>query len=235
MNVWVEKVRHMSHYEYIMSQNLLDSGRVNQKQRTRRALIDAADAFLRRGIIPTIDELTTAAMVSRATFYRYYSGVDALILELTPTERSISAKDVLLDAGGAPADERATRVHDALFDMIARNEARFRFRYRMSLERTPGDGPIARDAGRTALIEEALGPLAPGLDDEEYDRLVYALTAMTGIESFIALRDVCGLEPEEAAKIMRWAVRTIVRSVMGRGRRGAHVQEKDSDPTGGPR
>jgi AcrR family transcriptional regulator len=208
-----------------MSRKGLETGRIKQKQRTRKALLDAADELLRRGITPTIEEVTAAAMVSRATFYRYFDGVEALVLAMAPVERTVRSDDVLSNAGGARADERVVRVYDALFDMIVRNEPRLRFELKSSLERMPDAGLIRQRFDRTSLIEDALEPIGGRLDDTSYDRLVYALTALTGIETYVALRDVCGLEPDDAGKVVRWATRVLVEGAVEGGRREAAVDD----------
>jgi len=60
-------------------------GRANQKRRTRQALIDATLALRDEGRNPTFAEAAERALVSRATAYRYFSSIEALISE-TATE-----------------------------------------------------------------------------------------------------------------------------------------------------
>ena len=48
---------------------------------------------------------------------------------------------------------------------------------------------------------------------------------MTGIESLVVLRDVCGLEHPEARGTMGWAVRTLVEAALREG----EVTEAPSD------
>jgi predicted transcriptional regulator YheO len=55
------------------------SHRANQKRRTQQALRDAALALFDAGQRPTLQEIADKAMVSRATVYRYFSSVEALI------------------------------------------------------------------------------------------------------------------------------------------------------------
>ena len=82
--------------------NVEVTGRVNQKARTRQAIVRAAGALLARGEKPSLDEIAAEARVSRATAYRYFPGLDALLSE--------AAVDLLVPApedlfgSGAPSD-----------------------------------------------------------------------------------------------------------------------------------
>ena len=48
------------------------TGRTAQKNRTRKALIDAARALIVSGITPTVEDAAAAASISRTTAYRYF-------------------------------------------------------------------------------------------------------------------------------------------------------------------
>src|SRR4051812_42600556 len=63
------------------SRTNLQAGRANQKQRTYQALLDAALGLSDAGQQPTLRDIANKAMVSRATAYRYFPSVDALIHE----------------------------------------------------------------------------------------------------------------------------------------------------------
>jgi methylphosphotriester-DNA--protein-cysteine methyltransferase len=55
--------------------------RPGQRQRTRKDLLQAASRLLKEGRRPSLDEVAEAASVSRATAYRYFPGMEALLLE----------------------------------------------------------------------------------------------------------------------------------------------------------
>lgn len=56
-------------------------GRPNQKQRTRKDLLDAAARLMKQGRKAGLEEIAEEALVSRATAYRYFPSVEALLLE----------------------------------------------------------------------------------------------------------------------------------------------------------
>ena len=62
-------------------------GRVNQKARTREALIAAARDLLARGVLPTMEGAAAAAAISRTTAYRYFPTTRALLVATYPHSR----------------------------------------------------------------------------------------------------------------------------------------------------
>jgi AcrR family transcriptional regulator len=49
-----------------------ETGRVNQKRRTRAAIVESAKELLQQGTTPTVAQAAEAALVSRTTAYRYF-------------------------------------------------------------------------------------------------------------------------------------------------------------------
>ncbi|MDT2009052.1 TetR/AcrR family transcriptional regulator [Rhodococcus opacus] len=99
----------------------LTKGRVKQKLRTRRALVEAAKDIAREGRSLTIAEVAEVAEVSAATAYRYFSSPDQLILEIAIG----SAGDLVADLPDDPATRLAT-VIDRLCDAQFSDEAVWR-------------------------------------------------------------------------------------------------------------
>ena len=129
--------------------NVEVTGRVNQKARTRQAIVRAAGALLARGEKPSLDEIAAEARVSRATAYRYFPGLDALLSE--------AAVDLLVPApedlfgSGAPSDafERLSLVEETFDRACHEREAALRLMLARMLERsvrqTPGDPPLRQN------------------------------------------------------------------------------------------
>ena len=57
------------------------TGRDRQKSRTRRQILEAAARLMQERRALTLEEIADAAQVSRATAYRYFPGLDALLAE----------------------------------------------------------------------------------------------------------------------------------------------------------
>lgn len=191
--------------------------RDKQKARTRAAIVRAAGALLRKGGKPSLDEIAEEAGVSRATAYRYFPGLDALLSEAAVDLLVPQIDEVL--GSGAPADpfERIALV-DETFDKVCRGgEVPLRLMLARILERSvesgPDDPPL-RQNRRRPLIEQALAPLAPRLGKARLERLANALTMVIGTEGFIALNDVAGLAPDEAREVRRWTIDALVAAAL---------------------
>lgn len=199
-----------------MSSESKTGERLGQKLRTRASLLRAARELVVQGQAPTVAEVADAAMVSRATAYRYFPTQEALLVEVpldeaAPTVASLFGAD-------APADpeDRVALVQNALYDLTRDHDAEFRLFLRASLTRplqdADGTGDPHRGARRTALLAEALAPLSNELTTEEIERLRMALAILVGGESMIVLSDVLRLEHNDAREIGEWAVRQMVRA-----------------------
>jgi AcrR family transcriptional regulator len=177
--------------------------------------LDAARSLVADGGEPTIAEVADAAMVSRATAYRYFPTQEALLVEV-PLDEAAPTVGSLFGAGAPDdAEDRAALVQNALYDLARDNEAQFRIFLRASLTRALRDsdgGDPFRGARRTALLAEALAPLSDELTAHEIDRLIAALSMLVGMESMVVLHDVLRLEHNEARELGEWAVRQMVRA-----------------------
>ena len=197
-----------------MSRADLATGRAGQKNRTRRALLDAAAALMAEGTEPAIEAVAERAGVSRATAYRYFASAEALALEATLD----SSLDVEVSPDGWPDDpaERTARVQRRLHAHAREHEAQLRLFLASALRLQVESGGEAevRMGRRLPMLEAALAPVRDALGPEAYDRLVCALVPLLGIDALVALRDICGLPYEEADDVMGWAVRTLVAAAL---------------------
>ena len=204
-----------------MTEAWQQQGRINQKRRTRATILATAVELLEQGQRPTVAEVADAALVSRATAYRYFPTQEYLLFEAA-LESTRSDIDQELEENTLPEDPEARleMLIDALQKRIIDKEAAFRTMLRLSLEQSAEveeqyDGESRpsrlRGGGRVRWIEKALAPVEGRFEEPHFRRLVVALSLCMGIEALIVLRDVCALEPEEAEEVSRWAARTLLR------------------------
>jgi AcrR family transcriptional regulator len=189
-------------------------GRPNQKSRTRKDLLQAASRLMKQGRKPSLDEVAAEALVSRATAYRYFPRVEALLIEAA-LDVAIPEPDELL-RGQSPDDPiaRLERVDAALHEMIVANEPQLRTMLIHSLERGI-DGAAeaslpARQNRRTPLIEAALEPTRKQFKPADLKTLTKALALVIGTEGMMVCKDVLQLDDAEARKVKRWAIRALV-------------------------
>lgn len=189
--------------------------RSNQKRRTRKALLEAASTLMRQGHRPTLEEVAEAALVSRATAYRYFPNVEALLVEAALDVATPDPGEILRDAGADPV-VRLERVDAALDALLSQNEAQFRtmLAYSMAQAVEEGNDPNlpARQNRRSPLIAAALEPAAAELDPAARDKLAKALAVLIGTESMVVFKDVLRLAPDEAREVKRWAIRALVQA-----------------------
>jgi len=193
--------------------------RVNQRLRTRKELLLAAQRLLKQGRTPNIAEIAEAALVSRATAYRYFPTVDALLVE-APLDAAVPTAETIFvnDSARDPAD-RVDRAEAALHEIVYRNEAQLRLMLAGTLTRkpgVPGDEPAGprRQNRRTDLITAALAPVRGSFVRPAYRRLCAALAIIFGTEGMIVCQDVLQIEPAEARRVKSWAVRTLVNAAL---------------------
>ena len=160
-----------------------DTGRPNQRSRTRKDLLRAAARLMKHGQNPSLEEVATEALVSRATAYRYFPSVEAL----------------LVDA--------------ALHDMILANEPALRTMLAHALQRglrgDDADHP-RRQNRRSPLIEAALEPARKQFKPAALATLSKALALIVGPEGVVVCKDVLQLDDAEARKVKRWAIQAMV-------------------------
>ncbi|HVY83902.1 MAG TPA: helix-turn-helix domain-containing protein [Caulobacterales bacterium] len=189
--------------------NRRSPGREKQRLRTRKAILEAAARLLKRGATPTLEDVAEEALVSRATAYRYFPSVEALLIE---TAIDVAVPDPHALFAGDTRDDPVTRVtaaNDALDDMMRDNEHTLRLMLAQSVARGATDAP-PRQNRRIPLIETALAPARDRFGPSDYKRLTQALALILGTEGMIVFKDVLQLDDAEARKTKRWAIRALI-------------------------
>jgi len=198
----------------VSARGIEPAGRPNQRRRTRKDLLQAASTLMKQGRNPSLEDVAGEALVSRATAYRYFPSVEALLLEASLDVEVPDAGDVLK---GMPADDavaRVERVEAALGDMITANEPKLRMMLVQSLQlgleadRAP-DLP-KRQNRRSTLIEAALEPTRHQFKPAALRNLSLALALVIGTEAMVVFKDVLRVDDAEARKVKRWAIRALV-------------------------
>jgi AcrR family transcriptional regulator len=194
------------------------SGRVNQKARTRTALLTAATELVKEGRPASMPEAADRALISVATAYRYFSSAEELWWE--------ASKSIAFEGSTAEAHRRIDEAGD---DPQARLEALIRstgFRtlddqvpYRQmakaaldqwfrQIDVAEGQRVPIREGRRNEGIRSAIAPLCDELSQKDVDRIAHALALVIGSEAMIALIDAVGLDVATAKRSLldagRW-------------------------------
>jgi len=191
-------------------------GRLNQKRRTRKAIIQAASDLVRAGQQPSVAEAAEVALVSKATAYRYFPTKHSLLMEVGFEAMHPSARSLL---EGAPEDDPKARfeiVLRAVHALMTSDEAVFRTvmkvtqeRWLESADRAEQD-PVVREGRRLEHIDAAIEPLRSELARDALVRLRYGLALVFGIEPIVILKDVCGLDSAQALAVLEWVGKSLI-------------------------
>lgn len=186
--------------------------------RTRRLLLDTAMGLMQAGRIPSVTDVAEAAEVSRATAYRYFP-TQAALVQATVDE----ALGPILAWRSESTDAHA-RVEDLLafaYPRIDEYEATLRAALLQSMEqwsrRRAGmlgdEAPIYR-GNRRDLLSSAVAPLRAEVGAAEFDRLRQALSLLFGTEAIVVLKDIWGLDGEQARAVALWSAQVLVRATL---------------------
>jgi AcrR family transcriptional regulator len=196
-----------------MPKTLTQSGRPNQRRRTRKDLLLAAARLLKQGRKPSLEEIAAEALVSRATAYRYFPNVESLYTEAALDVAAPDPEDLFRDDASSDPVARLERADAALHQMILENETALRMMLVNSLQRSMNGGESdvpARQNRRTPLIEAALKPASKQFRPAMLRMLTRALALVIGTEAMVVLKDVLQLSEAEAKHVRRWTIHALV-------------------------
>ena len=196
----------------------MTDGRVNQKARTRAAVLDAAIEILREGREPTVPDAARRARVSPATAYRYFTSAEDLQDEAAAELLSfVSSNDEVgpaIEAAGEDVHARLEALVRTLGRRMLTDQAPFRQQAKAGHERwfaqqeADGEAVEVRVGRRNQFIRQAVAPIEDKLSPADHERLVAALVVGFGTEAATSLTDVARLAPDAALEVMvatcRW-------------------------------
>lgn len=177
------------------------TGRLNQKLRTRSAIVDAARSLITSGSEVTMPAVAKAAKVSEATAYRYFADLVTLLREAVARDWPSPDESLAPVAGSKDPVERVGYATEYLLRETLTYERAVRAMISASVVRPDAVG--ARPVQRFGLIDKALAPLEATLavsDPGAFEQLRLDLAIIISAESLFNLIDLCGLEPEAAIR-----------------------------------
>ncbi|QYN37107.1 TetR/AcrR family transcriptional regulator [Pseudonocardia sp. DSM 110487] len=200
-------------------EEFLATGRRNQKQRTREAILDAATRLARAGQTPSIADVAKAARVSTATAYRYFPNPESLWADVA-IRHGPQIHEIVTDLP-PEVEQRIDVVIRRMAESQFADEAVWRALLRASLDRWLQQVDVAEDErvpvrgpSRLEGTRAALAPLEGVLPPERLDRLTMAVTLVWGADALVVTRDTCGLAPDDATDLMSWAARSLIRAAL---------------------
>jgi AcrR family transcriptional regulator len=191
------------------------TGRVNQKRRTRAAIVQAASELIHTGRDVTMPEIARAALVSEATAYRYFPDLASLLREAMSNQLPDPAEALAPVADSADPVERVAVATEYLLRLVLARQGAVRAMIAATVTR-PG-GAVSRPGLRFGLIDHALAPLQDTLgatDPAALTRLKLSLAVVVSAEALFSLTDLYGLDPESAIASAVHTATTLTRATL---------------------
>src|SRR5579875_3800367 len=134
------------------------AGRAAQRNRTRRAIVEAAMRLLQSGKTPSMAEIAAEAEVSRRTVYMYFPTLEQLLIDATLG--ALSGKRIGREVADPGTEDPVDRI-EALCRALSRDSGETmhlgRALIRLTVEgEEPASGRPRRGYRRVQWIEEAL-------------------------------------------------------------------------------
>ena len=186
------------------------AGRVNQKQRTRTAIVAAARDLITGSAEVTMPAVARAALVSEATAYRYFPDLISLLREAVDGTWPSPEQALASARGSADAVERIGVATDRLLRHVQAYQGAVRAMIAVSVVRPGGAG--IRPGYRFGIIDHALAPLESSLGQRRpaaFRQLKQDLAIVVSAEALFTLTDLCDLAPDEAIASAVRTARTI--------------------------
>lgn len=195
----------------------IQGGRVNQKQRTRRAIVEAARELSRTGADVTMPAIARTALVSEATAYRYFPDLVTLLREAFTGTWPSPAESLEPVANSTDPVQRVARAAEVLLRGVLAYQGAVRAMIAASVTRP--DVAATRPGQRFRLIDQALAPPADlsGISPARLAQLRRDLSVIISAEALFTLTDLCGLPPEEAIASGVQTARTVTEAAIDRG------------------
>jgi AcrR family transcriptional regulator len=198
-----------------MSGTSAERGRVNQKRRTRAAIIAGCQQLIAAGAEINMPAVAKAALVSEPTAYRYFPDLASLLEEALA---GIEPDPTAAFAAGADPDDPVERVAYAaelLCTLVIERQGAIRALISASITRDTARQ--MRPGYRFALIDQALSPLTGSnadVDAGTLEQLRRDLAVVISAEAVLTLIDLYGLDPEAAVASIVHTARLITEATL---------------------
>jgi AcrR family transcriptional regulator len=186
-------------------------GRLAQRRRTRRAIVEATMALLGEGVDPSINDIAARADVSRRTIYLHFPTLDQLVLDATAGLMTEDVDAALARVVSTDPRERVTVLVREVYRTMQESLPLGRKLIKLTVDTPPpAEGLPRRGYRRIGWLEWAVEPARPMLTSKQWDDLVSSLALVIGWEAFIVLLDVRGLTPDAARDLTQRTALTLL-------------------------
>jgi AcrR family transcriptional regulator len=209
---------------------------VNQKARTRAAIVQAVHELARSGKEITMPSVAKAALVSEATAYRYFPDLVTLLLEADQGTWPDPDEALAPVADSADPVDRIGLAARLLLDGVLANQSAVRAMIAGSITRPAV--AARRPAHRFGLIDAALAPAAGRLDPADLAQLRRDLAVVVSADALFTLTDLYDLSGPDAVDSAVHAARALTEAAFRNagqqtalGPAAGHPARRDGSPS----
>jgi AcrR family transcriptional regulator len=209
-----------------MSATPKEHGRVNQKRRTRAAIIAACQELITAGEDINMPAVARAAVVSEPTAYRYFPDLASLLEEALAGIDPDPTAAFATDTNPAEPLERVAYAAELLARLVIERQSAIRALISASITRSTARA--VRPGYRFALIDQALAPLAAprsAIDAATLEQLRRDLAVVISAEAVLTLIDLYGLDPDATVASVVHTARLITNATLSRAEAGFPADE----------
>jgi AcrR family transcriptional regulator len=196
-----------------MNKLSLESGRINQKAKTRSIILEAAKEMMQNEKLITLEDVAEKANISRATIYRYYANIDLLITEASLDIHHKSPDDFLEEVKKMPFEDRIFYIQKHYNQLAQKHEIVFRRYLSAVLSASITSTKKLRGARRVKSLKNVLEPYKNDMNSGTFKKLITVSSILMGIDSLIICKDICDLNNEETNETLEWALKMILKGI----------------------
>ena len=196
-----------------MNKLSLSEGRVNQKNKTRSRILNAAKTLMSTNSNISLEEVADKAEVSRATIYRYFPNLDLLSTEATLDIHFLSPEVLSAKVKGMSLDKRILYIQNYYNKLAQDHEMIFRRYLSTVLNESIINKKKIRGARRVHTMNLVLNSFKNDLSKEHLKNLSNVSTILMGMDALVVAKDVCGLTNNEANNTLKWGIEMILKGI----------------------
>ena len=196
-----------------MNKISLRKGRINQKNKTRTRILDAAKALMSKDKEISLEDVAQKAKISRATIYRYFPSIELLCSEASLDIHVVSPERLHKQVADFPLEEQILFIQNYYTRLAQDHEMIFRRYLSAVLKESITTKKKIRGARRVEAMNIILDPFKNELTKNDLKNLKNISTILMGVDPLIVAKDVCGLTNEESNETLKWAIEMILKGI----------------------
>jgi AcrR family transcriptional regulator len=198
-----------------MNKENLNTGRAEQKRKTREDILAAAQQFLTSDTEFTLEDVAEHTNMSRATVYRYFSNVDLLCAEAALNIQTKTPEEIIEEVKNLNLRESLFHVQHYFNTLTHKHETAFQKYLSVVLDESIKNdkNKQLRGARRPIAVDAIMESHRQQMNATDFQNLKHIITVLSGIEPQVANKDVNGLSSKESNDLLRWALEMILTGV----------------------